>query len=113
MFTIPLKKDSDNLDVNQRFLSEDSSVEIQRQLRIIENTYRNAPNFKDAFPVVKECFENTDNNLFGYDLNSIKLICKYLKIQTPLIVSSSIEVDHSLKAESKVLAICKKLDAEV
>ena len=38
-----------------------------------------------------------------------KTICKYLDIQTELIVSSTMDKDNSLKAQDKVIHICKLL----
>lgn len=107
LFTIPIKKDSDYLPVDQRFLSDDSAKEIERTLRIIEATYKKAPYFAMAFPVIEACFRFADKNLFAYTYNSIQLICNYLEIDTRIVVSSHVAIDHSLKAENKVLAICK------
>ena len=107
LFTIPIKKDSDYLHVNQRYLSDDSDKEIARTLRIIEMTYKKAPYFAESYPIIKECFIYSDKNLFEYIHNSIKLICDYLDIDTKLVISSEVAIDHAMKAEEKVLAICK------
>ena len=42
-----------------------------------------------------------------YILNS------YLRIETPITISSSIDIDHSLKSKDKVVAICKKLNTDI
>ena len=112
LFTIPLKSDSDFLNVDQRFLSPDSDKEIERTLRIIKSVYKKAPFFEEAYPVIEECFKYSTKNLFSYIYNSIKLICKYLDIKTQIIISSEIAVEHSLKAEKKVITICNALDAD-
>lgn len=112
LFTIPIKKDSDYLSVGQRFLSDDSQAEIARTLRIVQNTYRKAPYFADAYPVIEKCFSFADKNLFEYIYKSIKIICAYLEIDTPIRISSDVAIDHTLKAEKKVLAICKAVGAE-
>jgi hypothetical protein len=109
LFTLPVKKDSDYLSVNKRYLSDDSDKEIKRTLRIIESNYKKAPYFLKAYPIIEECFLFSDKNLFEYIFSSLKTICNYLDIKTPLIVSSKIPIDHSLKAEKKVMAICKQL----
>jgi hypothetical protein len=107
LFTIPIKKDSDFLTVNQRYRSDDSDKEIARILRIIEINYKKAPYFANAYPIIEACFLFSGKNLFEYIFNSIKVICRYLDINTEIIISSGIIIDHSLKAEKKVLAICK------
>lgn len=110
LFTIPIKKDSDFLPVNQRYLSDDSESEIARTLRIIQNNYKKAPYFASTYAVIEECFMFPSNNLFDYIFNSIKVICKHLDIDTKITISSGIMIDHSLKSEKKVLAICKATD---
>ena len=107
LFTIPIKKDSDYLPVDQRFLSEDSYKEINRILRMIEFNYRKAPHFSIVYPVIEKCFKFPEKNLFEYIYYSINLVRNYLGIDTKIVISSKVEIDHSLKAEEKILAICK------
>ncbi len=108
LFTIPVKKDSDFLNVDERFLADDSQKEIERSLRIIQSTYRKAPCYADVYPLVEACFKGADSNLFGYIYITLQLIREYLQIDTEITVSSHIAIDHgALKAEEKVLAICK------
>ena len=38
---------------------------------------------------------------------------QYLNIDTKLILSSSIPIDHQLKSENKVMAICKQIEADI
>lgn len=111
LFTLPIKKDSDFLPVDQRYLSDSSEVEIARTLRIIQNNYRKAPHFTSVYPIIEECFLFPNKNLFDYIFNSIKVICKHLGIDTKIIIASEVKIDHSLKAEKKVLAICKTENA--
>ena len=56
MFTLPIKKDSDYLDIDQRFLSENFGPECDKLLRKIEGAYKKAPYFNDVFPIVKSIF---------------------------------------------------------
>lgn len=107
LFTLPIKKGSDYLPVNQRFLSDDSDKEIARTLRIIQQNYKKASYYENAYPVVEKCFLYPNKNLFEYIFNSIKVMCGYLDIGTNIVVSSEVPIDHSLKAEKKVMAICK------
>ena len=59
------------------------------------------------YPLLEKSVFCEEPNLFKFLLNSLSLVKEYLEIQKPLIVSSTIPVDHSLRAESRVLAICK------
>jgi hypothetical protein len=38
---------------------------------------------------------------------------QYLKIDTKLVVSSSVPIDHQLKSNEKVMAICKERGADI
>jgi hypothetical protein len=110
MFTLNLTKDSDGLDVNQRFLSDE--YKRSRLASRIKSAYRNAPMAKDVLPVIEEIINYPDDNLFGYIFNSVSMICKCLGIKTKLVVSSTVDIDHSLKSEQRVIAICKGLHAD-
>lgn len=113
LFTIPLKKDSDYLTVAERFLGDDSPKEIKRLLQIIQNTYRKAPQYVEVYPIIEACFTCDKTNLFEYIYNSIKIICDYLEIDTKITISSTVDIDHSLKAEQKVMALCKATGTDV
>ena len=105
--TIPLKKDSDFLEVKDRYLAESWEGDRKKILNRITESYRKAPEFKNVYPLIEKCILFEDFNLFIFILNSLKEINDYLEIQTPLVVSSTIEIDHTLKGEKKVLEICK------
>jgi hypothetical protein len=110
LFTIPIKKASDYLPVNQRFLSDDSQKEIARTLRIIQDTYRKAPQYPEAYPLIEACFLFDQKNLFDYIHHSLHKICAYLEIDTKIVISSTVPIDHqALKADKKVMTICKAL----
>ena len=52
-----------------------------------------------------------ENNLFTFILNGLNKVNSYLDIKTSIVTSSSINIDHSLKSQDKVLAICKAREA--
>jgi hypothetical protein len=109
LFSIPLKKDSDYLDVIDRVLADDADKQIHKIILQIQNAYRKAPYFNDAFPLIKDIFNSNEKNLFYYIHNSILQIAEYLEIDTPIVLSSSLDIDHRLKGEEKVIAINKAL----
>ena len=111
LFSIPLKKDSDSLDVVDRFISNDADKEINKIIRQIENGYKKAPYFADVFPMIKKIFQNNERNLFQYVYSSVLQICDYLEIDTKIIISSTVKIDHSLKSQDKVIALNKTLIA--
>ena len=111
--TLPLKKDSDYLDVKDRYLSDDWNIERKKITNRITESYRKAPNYITVFPIIEEIINFENKNLFQFILNSLMLINKYLDIKTPLIPSSTIAINHELKSEKKVIALCKARQSEI
>jgi hypothetical protein len=111
--TLPIKKDSDYLQINQRYLADSSIMDKKKLLNKITGSYRKAPNYNSVYPLIEKCVSFEDNNLFNIILNSLLLINDYLKIRTPIILSSTIPIDHDLKAEKKVIEICRDRKAEI
>ena len=110
-FTLPLKKDSDYLNVVDRSLADVWPQERKKMLKRIIESYRKAPNFKDVIPLIEECFLFEDSNLFRFIFHSMQKIKAYLKIQAELTISSSIPINHNLKGEEKVISICIAMNA--
>ena len=109
-FSIPVKKDKEYLDVLDRRVAE--SFDKLKLLNQIKNSYLKSPHFYEVFDLMDEIINYEDTNLFNYIFNSIEKICNYLEISTNLIISSEIEIDHSLRSEDKVISIVKKLDGK-
>jgi hypothetical protein len=113
VISLPLKKDSDYLNVNERFLADNWEVERKKLLNRIAESYRKAPYFKETYEMVQSCLMYEDRNLFKFLLNTLKDILKYLKIDTKLIISSTISIDNQLRSDERVMAICKERGADV
>ena len=109
LFSIPLKKDSDTLDVVERFVSDEAQKQVNKVLAQIQNSYNKAPYFKDVFPLVESIFLYDEKNLFRYVHNSIIQLCEYLDINTQIIISSTIDINHNLKSQDKVIALNKAM----
>lgn len=113
LITLPLKKNSDYSKVVERELSESWGKDKNKMLNVIKSSYNKSPYFLEAYDLVFQCLNNSENNLFKFIYNSIILINGYLDIKTRIIVSSSINVDHTLKSQDKVLSLCKAQNADV
>jgi hypothetical protein len=105
--TIPVKKDSDYLDIRDRFLAEIWSLEKKKILNRIIASYKKAPNFESVYPIIEKCFFFEEDNLFNFIFNSLTIIKEYLEIKTPFLISSTLSIEHALKGYKKVIAICK------
>ena len=111
LFSLPLRKDSDFLNVNQRYIAD--SFNREDLINRFREAYRNALEYSTFMPILEDIIRCPSENLFDYIRNSIEKVCSYLELKTPLIVSSSIDCDHSLKAAERVQAICKALGADM
>lgn len=109
--SLPLKKDSDYLNVVERHLSDDWKNERKKMLNRITESYRKAPCYKTVMPLIETILMHDDSNLFGFIYHSLEQIKAYLGIKTHFIISSAIPIDHQLKSEDKVLALCKARSA--
>ena len=109
LFTIPLKKDSDYLDVVERKISE--TYDKKNLIAQFQNAYSKAPYIRKVMPVLTDIINFNSDNLFEYIYNSIVIICDYLDINTKIVISSEIDCNHNLKGSYRVLEICKAMGA--
>ncbi len=110
MFSLPLKKGSDSLDVAQRELATDYSR--ARLLNQFKGAYSQAPHFAETFALLERIVLSEESNLFRYIHSSLVETCSHLCIDTEIRVSSGISIDHSLKGQEKVLALCRAVGAD-
>ncbi len=109
MFSLPLKKDSDTLDVVERELAADFNRD--KLLNQFKGCYARAPYFAQTLPLLEEIMRSNENNLFRFIHHAIVRTCQHLGITTEIRVSSDIAIDHSLKSQDKVIALCQALGA--
>jgi hypothetical protein len=108
-FSLSIKHDNDGLWVCRRELSPD--FDRAKLLRRFEGAYRKAPHFTEVMPLLERIVRYDVDNLFWYLYYSIVMIRDYLDIKTEIVISSEVKIDHSLKAQDKVLALCEILGA--
>ena len=110
MFSLPLKSDSDYLDVCDRELAAD--FKRDKLLNQIRGAYRHAPYFAPTFALIEEIVRHEDQNLFRFIHHAIVKTCAHLGITTQIRVSSDIAINHGLKNQEKVLALCEEVGAK-
>lgn len=111
IFSLPIKQDSDYLDIRDRQIAD--SFNRDKLLNQIKGAYHRAPYFSQTFSLVEKVLRFEDTNLFNFLYNSIVETCEYIGIVTDIRISSSIPIDHSLKGEEKVIALCAAADANI
>lgn len=107
LFNLLLSGASPNKLINEITVQDNQT----KLIRTIELNYKKAPMFQQVFPLFLHIMEHSDKNLAKFIGNSIVEISKYLSIETEFIYSSTLDKDNNLRAQDKVLDICKMLNA--
>lgn len=108
-FSLPLRSASDGLDICERRLS--AAFDKHRLLRRLAHAYRRAPMFAAVFPLIEALVLRDEQNLFEFIRHSLMVVLRHLEIATPIEISSRIPIDHTLRAQDKVLALCRHVGA--
>lgn len=112
MFTLPVRKGSDYLNVVDRHLADD--FDPRTLLNQIAGAYRKAPQFAGTMPLIEAILQYRSSNLFDFLLHSLRQCCDHLNIATPLLLSSKVEDGPPrLQGQSRVIDICRRLDGTV
>ena len=109
-FNLPMSGASSNKLINEVEVNNDEKLK-QKNIRIIQDNYKDAPYFSDVYPMLEKIIFNNERNIAKYIMSSFEILLKYLNITTELVLSSSIEKNNSLKGQEKVLEICRILGA--
>lgn len=110
LFSLPIKKDSDYLDIRDRRLADTFPAERVKLLRRIDAAYRRAPHYAQTMPLVEACVMYESDNLFEFIRHSVQSVSEHLGITTRFVVSSTLPSDRHLKGQDRVLAICRDMD---
>ncbi|WP_017413625.1 WbqC family protein [Clostridium tunisiense] len=113
-FVLNIKKDSYELNINERYFIDNAEYDFNKLLKGFELTYKKAPYFNEGMELLKHIFQyDKKQDISKFIINSLKLICNYLDITTEFIISSSLEKNNSLKSEEKVINIVKLLRGDI
>lgn len=110
LISLPLKSDSDFLDIGARELSP--AFDRVKLCNQIIGAYQPAPYFREVMPLLEKIIMNSEENLFSYLYKSIVLIRDFFGLNTKVLVSSTIPANHHLKSQDRVLDICRTLNAK-
>lgn len=107
LFTLPLLGASQNKKINEIDLFEFNKFK-KNFLKGIELAYKKSPYYQTVIIVINDLLNYTGNNLSEFIFQSLQKINSYLMIHTQLIASSTIYENDSLKAQERIVDICKK-----
>lgn len=104
LFSVPLKKASQNKLVNEIELGVDS-IWIENFLTTLEFNYKKAPYYKDTISLIIKVFSSNSSTISDLSINSVKEVTKYLKFST--IFQTSSESYSETKGLGKVDRLTK------
>lgn len=106
-FTIPLRGASQNLRICDLELAQES-LWREKLLKTIQQAYCKAPCFTEVFELIVKIVNFPSRNLDAFLLNSLYEVTNLLKLDVKIIKSSRIYGNANLKAEERILNICKR-----
>lgn len=109
LITLPLDKASPFQLINQIRITSNDNVK-HKILKTVEQAYKKAPYFDKIFPIIQAVIMEESCLISKALIKQFNLVNNYLGIQTKLIVSSELKKDNELKAQDKVIHICKLLN---
>lgn len=109
LISFPLKKASHLGSIRERWLCDDFDREAAALLRRLAHLYDRAPCRDEVLPLLKEILEYPDRNLAAFNENSIRRICRYLGIDTPICRASELGLEPGLDMQERVIQTVEKL----
>lgn len=104
--TLPIKPDSHTKYINERYFSLTFERDKSEIKNIIQKEYCEAPFFSEVMKLLDEIFLFNDRNAATFVTHTIKVLCEYLEIKTPIILSSEIGGrENNLSAQDRVIDV--------
>ncbi len=113
LITFPLRKANQFAPINQRWLCDEFEQEAQKLLKTLELSYSRAPYKAETMALVREIFAHPERNLARFIENSIRRICAYLQIATPIRIGSELGLPARMDKQERVVTIAQKMTAEL
>lgn len=107
-FTVPVPGASSNKLISELTFSSD----VSKVLKTIEQSYTKAPYFEVVFPLVREILEYEDRSIAVVCQKSYQAMFSYLGLEKQFIKSSELEYDRTLSARDRLVALCRKFQAD-
>jgi hypothetical protein len=108
MFTINIQGASSNKLINQIDI-QDSFAKF---LKSVSMAYSRAPYHTEVMQLINSICSYEDKNLARFIGNSFRDIAQYIEINTVFLYSSHLKIETHLRAQAKIIAICKALGAD-
>ena len=75
--------------------------------------YQRAPHREEVLPLIKRILEHPERNLAAFNEQSLRALCDYLGIHTPICRASDLGLDPELEMQERVIQITHRMDGEL
>ena len=110
MFTIPVRDASQNKRINEVHISDDPKWR-GKLLKTIEQGYRKAPHYQTVMPLTEKVVNFATDSIAELAYFSLHELNQYLGLTARLVPSSDIYGNTDLKAQARIMDICKQEQA--
>jgi hypothetical protein len=113
--TLPVEKGSLSDTIADKKLSRLTWERTKRKLiKRLYSCYGTAPNQAVILPLVEEILDFEEDDLAAFLENSLKIVCSYIGITTPMLRSSRLPESHGhLRGGDRLLNICMERRAAI
>ena len=108
---ITIEKISQNRKINEHYLFEKEKC-FDVLLRTLHERYARAPHFEETYGLLERIFAYDGDNVADFLSYQIREVCAHLDIETEILRSSQLEKDESLKAQDRIIDLCRRLGAD-
>lgn len=112
LFSLPLDKPSQNRLICETKLNFPAK-ERERFLKTIHAAYKKSKHFSAFYGILEEIIWYEDDDLTSFIHNSFNVICAYLGLEKNIIRSSRIDKNNTLKAQDRIIEICKLVGTDL
>jgi WbqC-like protein family len=110
--TVPLHQPSPFKRICDTTLKPSSSWR-DKQIKMVEITYRKAPSFAVAFPVIERLIRHGTDSLPDYLAHQLRTLSAFMGLNTEFVASSRCYENSDLPGQARILDICRREGATV
>lgn len=87
-------------------------LDVSGKLRTLEMAYHKAPAFREGYALAERIMRFDSQNLCDFLTHSIRQVCDYLYITTPLAFTSDVLGNSALRFDDRIYNFCKYFGAD-
>ena len=108
MFTLPIHKPSQNIYIRDTEISSNYKNWKAKFRTTLIHVYKKSAFFEENISIIDQILDNEDRMLSKYINHGLNIICQTLDIKTEIAVSSGTYKNSQMKAQKRIIDICKQ-----